>query len=88
MASVSFNSQGVWLKPAATDTQRQIGFTDSIGNQSPQSNLTLSMSSWQRSRSWTSLRAVGDTTSVIHTCGDQWRTQDTRSMQEVRSSLH
>lgn len=47
--------------------------TYSIGNQSPQSSLTLSMSSWQRKRSWTSLRAVGGTTSLIHTYRDQER---------------
>lgn len=45
----------------------------SMGNQSPQSSLTLSMSLWQRKRSWTSLRAVGGTTSLIHTCRDQRR---------------
>lgn len=45
----------------------------SIGNQSPQSSLTFSMSSWQRKRSWTSLRAVGGTTSLIHTCATNKR---------------
>lgn len=47
----------------------------SMGNQSPQSSLTFSMSLWQRKRSWTSLRAVGDATSLIHTCRDMQRTQ-------------
>lgn len=42
--------------------------TYSMGNQSPQSCLTVSMSSWQRRRRWISLSAVGGTSSVIHTC--------------------
>lgn len=49
--------------------------TYSMGNQSPQSSLTLSMSLWQRKRSWTSLRAVGGTTSLIQTCRDRQKAQ-------------
>lgn len=47
----------------------------SMGNQSPQSSLTFSMSLWQRKRSWTSLSAVGGTTSLIHTCAERDREQ-------------
>lgn len=54
---------------------RERGTSYSIGNQSLQSCLTFSMSSWQRKRSWTSLRAVGGATSLIHTCsGRETRT--------------
>lgn len=42
--------------------------TYSIGNQSPQSCFTVSMSSWQRRRKFTSVSAVGGTSSVIHAC--------------------
>lgn len=42
--------------------------TYSIGNQSPQSCLTVSMSSWHSRRRFTSVSAVGGTSSVIHAC--------------------
>lgn len=42
--------------------------TYSMGNQSPHRCFTVSMSSWQRRRRLTSLRALDGTTSVIHTC--------------------
>lgn len=42
--------------------------TYSIGNQSPQSCFTVSMSSWQSRRRFTSVSAVGGTSSVIHAC--------------------
>lgn len=42
--------------------------TYSMGNQSPHRCFTVSMSSWQRRRKLTSLRALDGTTSVIHTC--------------------
>lgn len=50
-----------------TDSMIKIVRTYSMGNQSPHSTLTLSMSSWHRRRSLISLSAVGGTTSVIHT---------------------
>lgn len=58
---------------AASTGKLSEGDSYSMGNQSPQSSLTLSMSLWQRKRSWTSLRAVGGATSLIHTCRDQQR---------------
>lgn len=42
--------------------------TYSIGNQSPQSCLTVSMSSWQSRRRFTSVSAAEGTSSVIHAC--------------------
>ena len=45
--------------------------TYSMGNQSPQRCFTVSMSSWQRRRRLTSLRALDGTTSVIHTCRER-----------------
>lgn len=45
----------------------QLG-TYSIGNQSPQSCFTVSMSSWHSRRRFTSVSAVGGTSSVIHAC--------------------
>ena len=60
----------IWLNASnSSPARRPEGINPySIGNQSPQSSLTFSMSSWQRKRSWTSLRAEGGTASLIHTC--------------------
>lgn len=49
-----------------------------MGNQSPHSCFTVSMSSWHRRRRLTSLRALEGTTSVIHT-SDGSRRQRTAS---------
>lgn len=88
VSSLGIQLTGVHLCPSITVKQRQFLYTQmstndtlgmitySIGNQSPQSSLTFSMSSWQRKRSWTSLRAVGGTTSLIHTCRSQQSAQE------------
>lgn len=64
--------------PAAGDSRRCS--TYSMGNQSPHRCFTVSMSSWQRRRRLTSLRALDGTTSVIHTCreGHRWRQEGGR----------
>ena len=49
--------------------QPRTRWTYSMGNQSLHRCFTVSMSSWQRRRRLTSLRALDGTTSVIHTCG-------------------
>lgn len=88
VSSLGIQLTGVHLCQSITMKQRQFLYTQmsandtlsmitySIGNQSPQSSLTFSMSSWQRKRSWTSLRAVGGTTSLIHTCRFQQSAQE------------
>lgn len=47
------------------------GPTHSIGNQSLHRSFTVSRSSWHSKRRLTSLRALGGTASVIHTCRGQ-----------------
>lgn len=78
-----FHSASV-LSAAAGTFHTDGGISYSIGNQSLQSCLTFSMSSWQRKRSWTSLRAVGGATSLIHSCS---RTRISQSYNCIRQNL-
>lgn len=71
--SLSTGDQCVFPPPAPPLSNLQrgtagAGSTYSMGNQSPHRCFTVSMSSWQRRRRLTSLRALDGTTSVIHTC--------------------